>query len=584
MDNQVKLRGYRIELGEIEAVLSQHADVREAVVATQEMSLGNKRLVAYVVPTDKTTNAFRSKEISGETLGRNGQQVPHEDPVAAAVPPSSTLTANLRSYLESTLPDYMIPSAFVILDQLPLTPSGKVDRRALPAPGTDRPDLEIAFVAPSTLLEAQVAAIWSELLGVDRVGIHDNFFELGGHSLISVRLIGQIEKQFGLKMPLKKFFRNPTVAQLAALLDPDQATGVDVTSKRRSGPPTGSHGLSVPQGQTETVDDLYDQLERPSASRHSKNLLRMGWHRRRIWASVAANWIPYPWAFRLLDWSLRYHSMQHLLFRYYVGQIRRFLAVIESGLDEREVVQRSLFYGSLYHYQIGPWGRMPSEKAQQRRYANQVRTEGFELLEKTVAQKKGVLLVLCHDNVVSWLSLIGARWSRDAAVQGYGIGGAHLYVQQMGLDSEILENTLFSQQLNTARRTLQEGGIVTIAGDGHHGRSAGLEYDFHGRRRPFRTSFAELALMTGAAVFVLVNRIDADGRIQARLVGPLEVGDGTVDHDVRIRMLVDQYVALLHKVWAEEPWMVPWFQMEKHLAYPPIQRVRPIFGGFVESN
>jgi amino acid adenylation domain-containing protein len=183
-DHQVKLRGFRIELGEIEAVLAQHPAVCEAVVLAREDAPGEKRLVAYVVA-------------EGETL---------------------PTTTDLRNFLKEKLPDYMVPAVVVLLEALPVTPNGKVDRRALPVPDRSRPELEKAFVAPRDDLELQLAHIWEEVLGVRPVGVRDNFFELGGHSLLAVRLFALIEKRLGKKLPLTAVFQGATVEHLAGLL------------------------------------------------------------------------------------------------------------------------------------------------------------------------------------------------------------------------------------------------------------------------------------------------------------------------------------------------------------------------------
>ena len=149
LDHQVKVRGFRIELGEIEAVLNQHSAVQENVVLVQEGDSVDKNLVAYVV-----LHKGYSPTIN-----------------------------DLRDFLKQRLPEYMTPRFFEFLDVLPLTPNGKVDRRALPAPGSNRPELKEKFVEPQTPTEDVLAAIWADVLGVDRIGICDNFFELGGHSL-----------------------------------------------------------------------------------------------------------------------------------------------------------------------------------------------------------------------------------------------------------------------------------------------------------------------------------------------------------------------------------------------------------------
>ena len=186
-DDQVKIRGFRIELGEIETVLGQHPAVREAVVLAREDAPGEKRLVAYVV--------------------------------------ADSSADELRCFLKDKLPEYMVPAVVVLLEALPVTPNGKVDRRALPAPDRSRPDLEKAFVAPRDDIELQLARIWEEVLGVRPVGVRDNFFELGGHSLLAVRLFSLIEKRLGKKLPLTTVFQGATVEHLAGILRQQATAG-----------------------------------------------------------------------------------------------------------------------------------------------------------------------------------------------------------------------------------------------------------------------------------------------------------------------------------------------------------------------
>src|SRR6185503_4573709 len=132
-------------------------------------------------------------------------------------------TSELREYLGRTLPDYMIPSAFVRLKAMTLTPNGKIDRRALPEPGNTRPRLKIPYAAPQNDIEANLAAIWREVLRLDRVGSHDNFFDLGGHSLAASRVISRVTQTFQLELPVKMLFDAPTVAEMAAVLIQSQA-------------------------------------------------------------------------------------------------------------------------------------------------------------------------------------------------------------------------------------------------------------------------------------------------------------------------------------------------------------------------
>lgn len=184
IDHQVKIRGFRIELGEIEAVLLHQAGVREAVVIARADSPGEKRLVAYLV-------------LAGERQAS---------------------VTELRSVLKEKLPTYMIPSAFVVLEALPLNSNGKVDRRALPAPDGARPTLEPVYVAPGTHTEKRLAEVWEEALGIERVGIHDNYFDLGGDSLRSVTLLA-LANERGLHFSLQQLFQHQTIHELAREID-----------------------------------------------------------------------------------------------------------------------------------------------------------------------------------------------------------------------------------------------------------------------------------------------------------------------------------------------------------------------------
>jgi amino acid adenylation domain-containing protein len=183
-DSQIKLHGFRIELGEVEAVLSQHSRVKESVVVIREINPGDKCLVAYWVPKE--------------------QQMECD-------------TSELREFAKQKLPNYMVPSFFLRLDMLPQTTSGKVDRRALPAPNQEHREKAI-FVAPRNELEQQLAEIWECVMEVAHIGVEDDFFALGGHSLMAVRLFDAIANATGQRLPLSTLFEAPTIAQMARLL------------------------------------------------------------------------------------------------------------------------------------------------------------------------------------------------------------------------------------------------------------------------------------------------------------------------------------------------------------------------------
>ncbi len=199
IDNQVKIRGFRIELGEVEAALAQHPAVRECAVLAREDTPGEKQLAAYVVQTAK-------------------QALP-----AGAI----------RNFLKTKLPGYMVPSAFIVLDTFPLTPNGKVDRSALPAPDQSRTESADAYVAPRTPIEQLLSQIWADVLKLDKVGVHDNFFDLGGHSLLATQAVSRMRAAFYDDISLRNLFEAPTIEDLAAMITERQAKQLNEADLKR---------------------------------------------------------------------------------------------------------------------------------------------------------------------------------------------------------------------------------------------------------------------------------------------------------------------------------------------------------------
>jgi thioester reductase-like protein len=198
IDRQVKIRGFRVELGEIESKLQQHPDIESVVVTVSQELLDNQRLIAYVV----TNPQFRLR---------------HQDRDTA-------IATELRSFCLNLFPDYMIPSAFIVLKAFPLTANGKIDYQALPTPEQNRPELQQVYLAPRSPLEKKLANIWQEVLELEKIGINDNFFDLGGHSLLITQLLAKVRNAFNVELPLKDLFNAPTIADLAERLG-DTETG-----------------------------------------------------------------------------------------------------------------------------------------------------------------------------------------------------------------------------------------------------------------------------------------------------------------------------------------------------------------------
>src|SRR5262249_48298644 len=207
IDRQVKVRGFRIEMGEIEAVLNQHRSVKESVVIIRGEGATTKTLVAYLVK--EAGEAVTEKE--------------------------------LRTYVKERLPEYMEPTAFVVIEQMPLTANGKVDRRALPEPELNRAERELQYEAARTPVEEMIAEIWGEVLKQPRVGVKDNFFELGGHSLLATQVMSRLRQALRVEVALRKLFEEPTVEALAREVERQwkterQLRQGEVKKLRRGGP------------------------------------------------------------------------------------------------------------------------------------------------------------------------------------------------------------------------------------------------------------------------------------------------------------------------------------------------------------
>jgi len=511
-DFQVKIRGYRVELHEIEAALLAQSEVEEVVVTAQTDPSGEQALVAYVVP-------------------RAGAQ---------------PTVSELRRQLALKLPAYLVPGHFVLMSTLPRTIAGKIDRQALPPPNRRRPLLDTPYVPPRNALEAELVRHWESLLAIDGIGIHDNFFELGGHSLLATRLLSDLKERWEHKLVPMHFFKWPTIAALSqglhtelgqAPATPDGAPTTDITRTAI---------------QQRALAQLHAQLADPSTAQTWATIAYFAsWHRRRQVLSQALQALPYATACRLLTQLFELPWWRQRFFRNQIALSHQFFGEIGVAASPA-LINHTLLCNALHHYRITP-GDQPQLAA----------CQGSDRFQAAQAAGRGVLLLYFHDNAPVELDLAAFR-------PVCAVGGIQHYLAYYKLTEPALQNALFSQQLHTAWRVLTAGGIVTIVPDGHHGYSTGISMEFHQRRRPFWPSFAELALMTGAPVFTVRKTLDQHGQLQINLDGPLEPGAETLSQSKRVKHLVAQYVAQLSQLWLTAPWMVPWYQMARHLAYPPL--------------
>ena len=241
IDNQVKVRGVRIELGEIESILNEHPLVKEAAVTVQERNSESALLVGYVVPSETSLPG----------------------------------TTELRQYLKSRVPEYMIPSAFVVLKALPLLPNGKVNRTALPPIQPDQIAAQHAFVAPRSENEQKLASMWRDLLGIERIGVDRNFFELGGHSLLGMQLLARIRRTFDVDLPVRRLFEEPTISGLTVEIEKAKASGIPIqprTVPRRSSiSAQESLAVEVDKLSPDQLSELIEKLMREKQKRSTES-------------------------------------------------------------------------------------------------------------------------------------------------------------------------------------------------------------------------------------------------------------------------------------------------------------------------
>jgi len=227
-DDQVKIRGYRIELGEIEVILNTIEGIKQAVVVAKDDQAGQSKLLAYLVSGNETEN-----------------------------------TAEVRKYLEEKLPDYMMPSAFIWMKDLPKTTSGKVDKKALPLPEKKRPELSVLFSPPKTISEKNIAAVWAGVLDLDTIGVDDNFFELGGNSLLALKTVSQLRTAHGIQLPITKLYQYPSISQILSYLNAASTNillGRELNHKSGPAEPIAIIGMAGKFPGANTIDQLWDVL------------------------------------------------------------------------------------------------------------------------------------------------------------------------------------------------------------------------------------------------------------------------------------------------------------------------------------
>lgn len=513
-DSQVKLRGYRVVLGEVEDALRALPAVREAAVTADE---GRGQMYAYLV--------------------------------AATEPP--TPAATIRSALVDHFPAYALPTHIIYLPSFPLLPSGKINRKLLPAPTPAQSTSADSYQAPRSELEQQLVTLCETLLQIRPIGIHDNFFERGGHSLLAMRLMVEIERQQGTALTLADFFRQPTIAHLAHLLTEPAAAAAAVTAQSDL---FARLATTLSPQQVATVRAIYEQMGQPDQPQHWRKSVIARWHRRRKAIHYAGRLLPRALRAQWLAGLVANPAFRRACFGQEEVLVRRFLDTIETPHQDDRTVAAALVFGALHHYQLA----LPCDATD------------LQLVKQTIAAaqatRQGQILVRSHESTVHVFAML--------RLNSYRVGQIQNHLPEFQFDDPVVESALYTQQLDTARRLLQQGKLIDISADGIQGYSTALTLPFHNRVRPFWTSFAELALMTDAQIRVFntaLSTTQPQGPVHVQVSEPLSLASTSLPYADRVEALVRQYVAHLQQIWGTRPWLVPWYQMERHLAYPSVR-------------
>ena len=542
-DFMVKIRGQRVELGEIETALRRHAVMQEAVVVARPSRIrpDQQQLVAYVVPK----------------------------------PGTDATTESLRKHVEAMLPEYMVPSYFVFVERLPLTASGKVDRRALPDP-PERAELT-ADEQPADELESRLAAIWAHALKLERVGVHDNFFEHGGDSLSVLSMLVDVEKDFGRVVP-QTFFRTPTIRGLASLLRepaPEPAVLPDdkfaMEGRHRVG---GRRKGTLASPLRRWAVALRRELKTARKRANEASLFE-----RALARSTRSMTLEEARAFLLA--TSRRSSIVPLVYALKRRLFQRFLQ--SMGLPDSErvrfpgAVATNLLYNQLER--LGAFrhrGASVFSADLERLLASSAPAElerffsasGLEIVQAGLREKRGVILISFHGSPLFLLAFrVMARWLGGEKIHGvtHKMALRHsVYDGYAELMPGGVAGSVYAEIAFYGMKILQRGGIVFVAGDTfapgpgrtHHIRLGDRLYEI-------KPGFAELALNTGATVIPSFGRFLEDGRMVIEFLPPLDPGRGT--REEQIGALVRQYEAFVNETLRKYPDMLFWKRMATHL-------------------
>lgn len=537
-DSQVKLRGYRVILGDVEAALEAIPGIRAAAVRADEE---RGRLLAYVV--------------------------------ADQVPPPTT--SAIRHALAGQLPHYAMPTRIIFLPHFPLLASGKIDRRALPLPDSNRPHLDTPFVAPRTDLEQQICQIWAEILEVDEIGTDDDFFELGGDSLNAMRMVLLVERTVGAAVP-PDYFRQPTVAALARHCCSETATA----------PIQGSHASNFTRW---VGPPRRSQEQKRSGLPTARSLIRWTMRKRllRLKYQEGIQWLRFFAQPQIANWlfSTEYRHLRSLAAELgnqtpidpSVVQASIIGNFIRSCFRSSRLLQQSVDAGVIAAMQHAPepfWRDIAANVGVSSNHTGSklYQLDGLEHLLHAHRQGRGVILLTYHNTGSVLADAILAHLTSLGRVPTLSLERA-LTVAEQNADDEDAETSEMASRWAAAyslqaQRILQAGGIVRISNDMNYDGPNSIAKIIGNRHFWLKPGFADLALTCGAAIIPVYSYIDPTGRVMLKTLPSLPMPAPATTREAQIHHLLDLYVAFLESAWRAHPESMGWGLLQRYHARP----------------
>ncbi len=513
-DFQVKIRGQRVETEAIEAGLSDLDNIKEAAIAAHDDSHGNKYLAAYIVPRNKPWPA----------------------------------PDTLRTSLSEIFPDYMVPSFITILNELPYTQSGKLDRKALPKPDLDSSETDTEYIQPHDELEYQLIKICEEICDIKTIGMKDSFIDLGIDSIRYLRLIMEIEVRFNIRLSAESLPHILTLEDMASLI-------------RMHKRPRFAYGF-----QKTIYSIITGSFFSSGYKNFNKNMYinKIGRNISLYIMKFFGLLIPFQLSMKILSWLCEMKLIQVLFFQQKIKLIKRLLASIRNPLHEKAVVHLSLLSNFFRIWLLTGLDRLAPNQFDQI-----VEIKGMSLLHRSNNKGKGLIIAVSHQPFSRIVLFIINRLNFDnifiLGTKPFATT-SHKYKKSRRKKVKHYYQNIYTA-MHEAISVLKRGGVVIIAPDGYLG-SSGVSLPFLGRRRDFQAGFAEIALITGADIVPAFVSIKQNGHFDVEFIDMPDVIDDDMKHQEKVIYLIKQYASLLEARWNEKPENISWQQIKRFFYLP----------------